>query len=109
MTSSLVKLCSRCILDNSIEDIWFDNDGKCKYCYMHDEMEKIHPLNDRGRHELEKLIEKIKADGKNKKYDCIAGVSGGRDSTYTLYKAVEFPDRVLLPLGNHPQSYTEFS
>jgi PP-loop superfamily ATP-utilizing enzyme len=31
------------------------------------------------------MIEKIKKNGKNKKYDCVVGVSGGRDSTYLIY------------------------
>ena len=42
------------------------------------------PLNDETPHRLKLLVDKIKKDGKGKKYDCIVGVSGGRDSTYTL-------------------------
>ena len=92
------KICSTCILDSTVADIWFDETGNCKYCYIHDEMEKAHPLGEKLNHELTLLIKKIKAKGKNKKYDCIAGVSGGRDSTFTLYTAVRMG---LRPLAVH--------
>jgi N-acetyl sugar amidotransferase len=92
------QVCSRCILDTTASDIWFDEKGECKYCKIHDEMEKIHPPGEPSEKYLRNIIAKIKADGKNKRYDCIAGVSGGRDSTYTLYTAVKLG---LRPLAVH--------
>jgi len=91
------KTCNRCILDTTVRDIWFDKTGECKYCKIHDEMEKLHP---QGELELERkvIIEKIKKSGKNKKHDCIVGISGGRDSTYTLLTAVKLG---LSPLAVH--------
>lgn len=93
-----VQVCSRCILDNSVSDIWFDEDGICKYCKIHDELEKSHPIGKDGEAYLRKIIEQIREDGKGKAYDCVVGVSGGRDSTYTLFKAVEMG---LRPLAVH--------
>jgi hypothetical protein len=93
-----MKICNRCILDETVKDIWFDEKGICKYCHISDELEKMHPLGEDGERRLSEIITKIKEKGKNKKYDCIAGVSGGRDSTYTLYKAVQFG---LRPLAVH--------
>jgi len=92
------NICSRCVLDNSVEDIWFDELGECKYCNIHDEMEKLHPLGPSLGVEMEKIVDKIKQKGRNKPYDCIAGVSGGRDSTYTLLMAVKLG---LRPLAVH--------
>jgi N-acetyl sugar amidotransferase len=92
------SICSRCILDSSVEDIWFDEKGECKYCIIHDNMEKLHPLGPDLEGELKKIVEEIKQKGRNKPYDCIAGVSGGRDSTYTLYTAVKLG---LRPLAVH--------
>jgi N-acetyl sugar amidotransferase len=92
------KICTRCILDTTVTDIWFDEKGECKYCKINDEMEKDHPLGPESDIKLKAIIEKIKADGKGKPYDCIAGTSGGRDSTYTLLKAVEWG---LRPLAVH--------
>jgi N-acetyl sugar amidotransferase len=93
-----IKICSRCILDTTASDIWFDKDGVCNYCKIHDEMEKSHPLNENSETMLRNLVSKIQKSGKNKKYDCIAGVSGGRDSTYTLYTARKLG---LRPLAVH--------
>jgi len=89
------KVCSRCVMDTTVSDIWFADDGECKYCKIHDEMERRHPLND-GKTKLESIIEAIKRSGKGKKYDCVCGLSGGRDSSYTLLKAVEFGLRPLV-------------
>ena len=95
---SEVRICCRCILDTTVSDIWFDEKGECKYCKIHDEMEKRHPLNEQLARERDALIEKIKHDGRNKQFDCIAGISGGRDSTYTLYIAAKLG---LRPLAVH--------
>jgi N-acetyl sugar amidotransferase len=89
------SICSRCILDSSVEDIWFDEQGECKFCKIHDEMEKLHPLGEGLEKDLTNIVKKIKQKGRNKPYDCIAGVSGGRDSTYTLYMAVKLGFRPL--------------
>ena len=90
--------CSRCILDTSINDIWFGDNGECKYCKIHDELEKAHPMGPSLKTELDKMVLNIKKVGKNKKYDCIAGVSGGRDSTYVLLTAKRLG---LRPLAVH--------
>lgn len=90
--------CTRCIMDKTVSDIWFDENGICKYCYIHNEMDKAHPLGKKGEAQLENKIKEIKENGKNKKYDCIVGLSGGRDSTYTLLTAVKLG---LRPLAIH--------
>ena len=45
-----------------------------------------------------KFIKEISSYGKNKQYDCIVGVSGGLDSSYTLYKVKKAG---LRPLAVH--------
>lgn len=44
---------------------------------------------EKEKHKLPQVIEQIKKDGKGKKYNCLIGLSGGVDSSYTLHKAVE--------------------
>ena len=78
-------LCSKCILDTTIEEIVFDSNGVCNYCHTQEMMENKFPLGQEGDATVNKIVNKIKEKGKNKQYDCIVGVSGGRDSTYTLY------------------------
>ncbi|WP_266363224.1 N-acetyl sugar amidotransferase [Tellurirhabdus rosea] len=89
--------CRRCVLDTTVADIWFDADGVCKYCYIHEEMERLHPEATRQQ-ELLGFVERIKQDGRGKPYDCLVGVSGGRDSTYTLLTAKKLG---LRPLAVH--------
>jgi N-acetyl sugar amidotransferase len=91
-------ICSRCILDNTVSDIWYDKTGECKYCKIHDEMEIQHSIDENSDSSIIKTINKIKQGGKTKRYDCIVGVSGGRDSTYTLLTAKRMG---LNPLAVH--------
>ncbi len=95
---SKTTLCSRCILDDTIEGIQFDENGICNFCGIHDQLEVQYPLDEQGAEHLKACIAQIKEDGKRKKYDCVVGVSGGRDSTYTLYMAVKLG---LRPLAVH--------
>jgi len=43
--------------------------------------------NDQKNKIFHSIIEKIKIEGKNKKYDCLIGLSGGVDSSYLVYLA----------------------
>lgn len=92
------KICSRCIMDDTVIGITFDENGLCTFCHIHDELEASFPMNDETPNRLQELVDKIRKDGVNKRYDCVLGVSGGRDSTYTLYSAVKLG---LRPLAVH--------
>ena len=98
ITKSKNKICTRCVLDTTVSDIRFDQEGVCHYCKIHDELEKTFPLGPCQEKTLETIVEKIKEKGRNKAYDIVVGVSGGRDSTYALYKAVKLG---LRPLAVH--------
>lgn len=95
---SVKEICTRCLMDDTVQGIEFDKNGECTFCKIHDELENKFPLDRETPEKLRVLIEKIKKEGKNKEYDCIVGVSGGRDSTYTLYNAVKLG---LRPLAVH--------
>lgn len=90
--------CTRCVLDTSVPEIRFDEQGICNYCLIHDEQEKLYPSGTEGEARLEEIANQIRKTGAGRAYDCIVGVSGGRDSTYTLWKAV---DLGLRPLAVH--------
>lgn len=92
------KICTNCIMDTTVPGIRFDENGVCTFCRIHDELEKNHPTGPEGEKRFKAIIDRIKADGRGKEYDCIVGVSGGRDSTYTLYTAVKMG---LRPLAVH--------
>ena len=91
--------CSRCISDTSIPGIRFDKFGVCNYCLLHDKWSNLYPNDQKGERILKKIISGIKKDGEGKKYDCVVGISGGRDSTYILYLIVN--KYKLRPLAVH--------
>ncbi len=92
-------ICSRCIYDDSIPYITFDENGVCNYCQQHDQLEKEYPTGEEGLGILKDLAEKIKLEHKKKKYDVVVGVSGGCDSSYMLYLTKEILG--LRPLAAH--------
>ncbi len=91
-------MCSRCLCDTTISSIRFDEKGICNFCKSHDLLEKEYPGGEQLKSKLELLIGNIKKDGKGKNYDCIIGVSGGTDSSYTLHIAKSLG---LRPLAVH--------
>lgn len=74
-------------MDNIADpDIVFDKNGICNYFYEFTKKLKIRiPSRDKADLELKKIVNNIKKNGKGKQYDCIIGVSGGTDSTYTAW------------------------
>ena len=79
-----IQVCKRCIMDTTASNIQFDRDGFCNYC--HDFITRQNNLKKCDLN-LSKLINEIKHKGKKLKYDCIIGVSGGVDSSFSLIKA----------------------
>lgn len=93
--------CIRTIMDTTDPDITFDEEGVSSHALMYDRvMAPIVTKSFAGERsgELASLVEEIKKAGEGKPYDCIVGVSGGVDSTYLIYKAVQLG---LRPLAVH--------
>lgn len=92
-------ICSRCIYDDSVAAISFDQDGVCNYCKMIDGLTQEYKTGTaEGEATINEIIIRIKKDGKGKKYDCVIGVSGGTDSSYMVYWAIQ---KGLRPLAVH--------
>jgi N-acetyl sugar amidotransferase len=84
------QICAKTIMDTSDPQIRFDDKGISDYYYNF--QEKILPSWDTsiiGQQQMMKLADKIKKENKNKDFDCIIGVSGGLDSSYTAYLTKE--------------------
>lgn len=80
MTSSL-KFCQNCVMDGSAKELVLDKKGICNFC-----------------HQAQKSLEEIKHSpplplkdikNTNNKYNCLIGLSGGVDSSTTLYWAIK--------------------
>ncbi len=87
---TVLKICSRCVMDQTDTRITFDANGVCDHCRTFDT--QVVPnwhTGERGERELANLVEKIKANGRGKDFDCIIGMSGGIDSSYLTYLAKE--------------------
>lgn len=95
--------CIRCILPSTTPGIQFDKQGVCNYCRSYVPMKVL------GEEELVKLINGFR--NPDAKYDCLVSISGGRDSTFALWKAVkDYKLRVLTTNYRNPftseQAYT---
>ena len=94
------KICSNCVMDESDTNIVFDEKGVCDHCNdFYDHIKPKWHTDSKGKKELDKIISKIKLDGKDRDFDCIIGMSGGADSSYLLHKVVV--DFGLRPLVFH--------
>lgn len=84
------QVCTNCVMDTTDCKIQFDSRGYCDHCnnFYNNILPNWHP-DEASRTELKRIVEQIKREGKNKKYDCIIGLSGGVDSSYLAYLATE--------------------
>jgi len=85
-------------MDETIAGVFFDERGVCNHCKIHDKLARLYPAGEVGRRELERIAARIRRHGRGRKYDCVVGVSGGRDTSYCLHMAVELG---LRPLAVH--------
>ena len=82
------QICTRCIMDTTDPNITFDEKGECSHCKKFDAIsERLILSTEEKKKQLAQIVEKIKRDGEGKPYDCVIGVSGGVDSTYTALSA----------------------
>lgn len=95
-----MKICSRCIYDERVPNIVFDEQGVCNYCKTMDQLQEEYKTGtEEGINAFLQIVEQIKKDGKGKPYDCVIGVSGGTDSSYMVHMAVK--EWGLRPLAVH--------
>jgi len=86
-------------MDTTDPDIEFDKNGICNHCREYDERaNKELYLDEGGQQKLNRIVNEIKENGKNKEYDCLIGLSGGADSTMALYTIKKLG---LRPLAVH--------
>ena len=94
------RVCSRCVMDTIANDITFDADGQCNYCteFIARAGAQLFQSAQEREAAFAELLEQVRRDGHGKPYDCIIGVSGGVDSSWTLVQAVRAG---LHPLAVH--------
>jgi N-acetyl sugar amidotransferase len=98
-TSTHAGMCVRCIMDTSDPEIRFDGQGVCNHCHAYDALATREVRTGAaGQEALLRIVDRIKAQGRDRPYDCVMGVSGGVDSTYLAYIASQLG---LRPLAVH--------
>jgi N-acetyl sugar amidotransferase len=92
------RRCARCVLDTvGPHPIEFDDEGVCDYCRRSDAVAKGWSLSPgEQRIKFEQAIGAIKAHGRGREYDSILGLSGGVDSSYIAYLAMQHGLRPLI-------------
>lgn len=88
-----MKVCNRCLMDETDPQITFDENGYCNHCTKYFETAKTVLFS---RPALDGVVDKIKKVQKGNKFDCVLGLSGGTDSSYVAYLAKELGLRTLL-------------
>ena len=84
------RICTKTIMDTSDPTIVFNEKGESDYYTNY--IDKILPnwhIDQKGYTELMLMAKKIKKEGIGKDFDCIIGMSGGLDSSYTVHVAKE--------------------
>lgn len=89
------QVCTQCVMDTTDPEIVFDENGVCNHCKNAMTLLKKVELEKEG---FQDKIAEIKEAGKEKKNDCIIGISGGVDSSYVIYLAKKLG---LRPLAVH--------
>lgn len=99
-----MKYCKKCLQPDTRPGIHFNEEGTCYAC-VYAEMMK----NDIDWEAREKEIQEIAdwAKSKNAPYDCVIGVSGGKDSTFQAFYAREKLGLRPLLVNSEPEGITE--
>jgi N-acetyl sugar amidotransferase len=88
--TSEYRVCANCVMDTTDSKITFDERGWCDYCRnFHNKILPVWHPDAASERKLFDVAEKIKAQGIGGDFDCIIGLSGGLDSSYTAFIAKE--------------------
>ncbi|MCP5050311.1 MAG: amino acid adenylation domain-containing protein, partial [bacterium] len=88
--------CRRCLLSTRHPGIQFDETGLCNTCREYEQYEDKLARYFKSSQDFEQLVREDRESGTNGgKYDCLLLFSGGKDSTYVLYRLKDMGLNVL--------------
>jgi N-acetyl sugar amidotransferase len=101
-----MKYCKKCLQTDTRPGILFDSEGICPACRYHESLKYVDW--DERESELKNIVAFGKANN-HSGYDCIIGVSGGKDSTRQAFfvKDVLKMNPLLICLSYPPEQITE--
>ncbi len=77
----MMRICTNCVLPESLPGIKFDESGICNFCKNFKGKKNLEEKKLRFKEKFENLIEELRGE---KTYDALMSYSGGKDSSYTL-------------------------
>lgn len=92
---SQTTMCERCLITSDVPNAQLNAGATCFYCGLHDSLDAQYPIGEQSIDALQAFVDRLKREGKGKKYDCIMGVSGGTDSSYLAHMLVKMGVRPL--------------
>jgi amino acid adenylation domain-containing protein/FkbH-like protein len=96
MALTEVQRCNTCVLPANYPGIHFDENGVCSVCQEYEKYKHGVDRYFKGREEFDRLIEITKRSKKSRgNYDCLLLFSGGKDSSYVLYRLIDMGLKVL--------------
>jgi len=98
-----LKICKRCIQPDTRPGIFFNENSICGACLWEEEKKKIN-WSDRIA-ELNNIVHNAKKE--NTMYDCVIGVSGGKDSTKQAITARDVLGLRCLLVNYQPEDITK--
>lgn len=101
-----MKYCIKCLQTDTRPGTKFDDNGICPACNYHESLKDVDW--DERRKELDEIVSFGKANN-HSGYDCIIGVSGGKDSVRQAFfvKDVLKMNPLLVSLSNPPEQVTQ--
>lgn len=81
-----MKVCKNCTLNDNVFSAHINDEGVCNYCLQN---KKSNNISNEECLENEKLLMDNFNKYKDKSYQVLLAYSGGKDSTFTLYKLIE--------------------
>lgn len=87
-----MRYCKKCVTPDTRPGIQIGPDGICSACAGHGEKERLIDW-DKRKAVFEAIVSEVKR--REKGYDCIVPVSGGKDSTFQVIKCLDYDLRVL--------------
>ena len=101
-----MNYCTKCVQPNTRPRIYFDEDGVCGACLWKEEKKSIDW--DTRQRELAGIAAWAKAEASERgTYDCLLGVSGGKDTTYSALFARDRLGLICLLVNAWPEKMTD--
>ncbi|MCP5102057.1 MAG: amino acid adenylation domain-containing protein, partial [bacterium] len=89
-----IQRCRQCLLSADYPGIHFDDEGVCNICREFETYRDEVGQYFKEKEDFERMIEETHGN-RGGKYDCLLLFSGGKDSTYVLYRLIDMGLKVL--------------